>query len=569
MDVTCPRCGTGYRLDGTLVSPRGTHVRCTQCHHSFTVYPRDRSSVEPEWEIIRSNGASLTIRSFRELQRLIRHHEVTPQDMLRRPGRPAKQLAHIAELDTFFAAAGAGNKDQSGITELTAPFELSRSRRATPALYLADSDTRPSYVKATRSRWFGLWLWLGAFMALGGAGYLALRANGFERARQWLSEMLDQRDPGQLLELARDALDRAESPLLRATLEDLEESGQGTSPEALRIRSEGHAILAQYLRIESNPEAKPHAQNALTLAKRAKTMEEASPKGKSRTLTELAVANGLRLTGDRAQALVSLDSIVATRPMERAQWHFVRTLSKTFVDPADRLEELKRVVKTLPTWIPGLYVLAAHQCASGQVQSAEEHMRSIFRVVPGHVDTVALKQTCLPAPTGAGPTQKKEETTSEPHTNQVPASAQGQTRSYEHWVKNGNEQLSRGNLAAAETSFERALQSRPSGSAALHGLGYVSLERLQLGNAVSYFRRATEQGYSPSFIGLGQTYRHLGQTEKAITTYERYLKVLPNGAQASVARGQLRALRPAPGQTSDGDLNRQPPPPQDTLGLEE
>ena len=37
MDVTCERCGTEYEFDETLVSERGTTVKCTNCGHLFNL----------------------------------------------------------------------------------------------------------------------------------------------------------------------------------------------------------------------------------------------------------------------------------------------------------------------------------------------------------------------------------------------------------------------------------------------------------------------------------------------------------------------------------------------------
>lgn len=110
MDVTCERCGTEYEFDETLVSDRGTTVKCTNCGHLFKVFRpgTEPSSAPPEqrsWTLETAGGATQQIASLKELQRLITTGEVTADDRISRAGEGQKRLGDIAELATFFAAA--------------------------------------------------------------------------------------------------------------------------------------------------------------------------------------------------------------------------------------------------------------------------------------------------------------------------------------------------------------------------------------------------------------------------------------------------------------------------------
>ena len=110
MDVTCERCGTEYEFDETLVSDRGTTVKCTNCGHLFKVFRpgTEPSAVAPEnrsWTLETSDGGTQQIASLKELQRLITAGEVTADDRIARAGEGKKRLGDIAELATFFAAA--------------------------------------------------------------------------------------------------------------------------------------------------------------------------------------------------------------------------------------------------------------------------------------------------------------------------------------------------------------------------------------------------------------------------------------------------------------------------------
>ncbi len=122
MDVTCERCGTEYEFDETLLSGRGTSVKCTNCGHVFKVYPKaeddaDRST--STWRLLRSDGMVDMIDSLRELQRRIASGELTPDDQISRGDEDFKPLGAIPELETFFRAAGSGEPD--GIPSPTPP----------------------------------------------------------------------------------------------------------------------------------------------------------------------------------------------------------------------------------------------------------------------------------------------------------------------------------------------------------------------------------------------------------------------------------------------------------------
>ncbi len=109
MDVTCERCGTEYDFDETLLSGRGTSVKCTNCGHVFKVYPKahadaDRST--SSWRLKLQDGSIDTIDSLRELQQRIGSGELTPATEIARGDEGWKALGSIPELETFFQAAG-------------------------------------------------------------------------------------------------------------------------------------------------------------------------------------------------------------------------------------------------------------------------------------------------------------------------------------------------------------------------------------------------------------------------------------------------------------------------------
>lgn len=109
MDVICERCSTEYEFDETLLSARGTSVKCTNCGHVFKVYPAgadDADQAASAWRVKRPDGTIDAIESLRELQRQIAAGELTPDDEITRGEDGWKKLGSIPELETFFQAAG-------------------------------------------------------------------------------------------------------------------------------------------------------------------------------------------------------------------------------------------------------------------------------------------------------------------------------------------------------------------------------------------------------------------------------------------------------------------------------
>lgn len=140
MDVTCERCGTEYDFDETLVSERGTTVKCTNCGHLFKVWKHGAEAsadvTARPWVVKRPGGATETVPTLRDLQRKITEGAFQPDDEISRSGEGWKKLGSIAELDTFFAASraaarssGAPKNDSAFSLAPRAPFGQSPSSR--------------------------------------------------------------------------------------------------------------------------------------------------------------------------------------------------------------------------------------------------------------------------------------------------------------------------------------------------------------------------------------------------------------------------------------------------------
>ncbi|RLB47232.1 MAG: hypothetical protein DRJ42_25875, partial [Deltaproteobacteria bacterium] len=122
MDVTCERCGTEYEFDETLVSDRGTTVKCTQCGHLFKVFRPGGDDGPRAWSVRTKDGKVQHLSSLRDLQRLITQGKLTKTDEISRSGESWKLLGDIAELITFFSAAEATETSTPPRKDRTLPF---------------------------------------------------------------------------------------------------------------------------------------------------------------------------------------------------------------------------------------------------------------------------------------------------------------------------------------------------------------------------------------------------------------------------------------------------------------
>jgi len=132
MDVKCNRCGTDYEFEETLVSARGTTVKCTTCGHLFKVFRGGNPEQTPAddsrpWLVRKRNGTVEPLVSLGDLTRMIGRQEITPDDEISRSGQAWKKLGEIAELQSFFAN----------------PMRAQAAQSATPALGLESPSTRP------------------------------------------------------------------------------------------------------------------------------------------------------------------------------------------------------------------------------------------------------------------------------------------------------------------------------------------------------------------------------------------------------------------------------------------
>jgi tetratricopeptide (TPR) repeat protein len=342
------------------------------------------------------------------------------------------------------------------------------------------------------------------------------------------------------------------------------------------------------------------ASRAQTALQRA---EDAVRHGSGDADAEVALADALRLTGDLRRARSHLERALTLRREATAETLRVQAL----LDAADANGDLSaaraRATDAIgedPAMIRARLLLARALLAAREVGEARQQVEAVLRRSPQHGAALALRAAIdegrppapptvdVPdggtAPDAGVPAQQApqaQNTTPNETGDRPPREGQEASpgvvpagRDYSWYIRNGDERLDRGDAAGARGFYEAARELRPSGSEALTGLGYVSLETGDANGAAARFRQAAQQGYAEAYIGLGSAYRRMGQLQNALTAFERYLERLPTGPRASLARRNADEIRAQlgsgggetpppenpPEQAPETDPNALPPP---------
>src|SRR5499427_8339128 len=116
--------------------------------------------------------------------------------------------------------------------------------------------------------------------------------------------------------------------------------------------------------------------------------------------------------------------------------------------------------------------------------------------------------------------------------------------------KHGYDSLHSGNVTAAQTQFEQALQNAPKDASALAGMGFVRLKQRKFDEALELFTRARalapqrkdiQQGYDDAnFLGIldrGLQELAHGRPDTAATVYQQALALRPSDPQAELGLG--------------------------------
>ena len=94
-------------------------------------------------------------------------------------------------------------------------------------------------------------------------------------------------------------------------------------------------------------------------------------------------------------------------------------------------------------------------------------------------------------------------------------------------------------------AYAKAAEMEPNRAEPLAGRGLALLDLGRTASAIAAFQQALKLNPREglALMGLAEAYRAEGNKEEAITYYEKYLEVLPNGPEAAVAKAAIEALQ--------------------------
>jgi predicted Zn finger-like uncharacterized protein len=316
-------------------------------------------------------------------------------------------------------------------------------------------------------------------------------------------------------------------------------------PEGEKEKNE--AALGDQLPIISE-RAKRHAEEALQV-------DRTDPDA------QIALGDALRLTGDVAAARRTLDNVhfaLGEPSVEFLRVSALLAIDETHEDYATGLEFAKQALKRDPRVVRNRFLLVYCFLAANDIEGAQSQIDAILKAQPDHPEALALARlvaaTKKPAeqPSDASVEEDKSLATpaSEEKTDIKPAAektekepAPSDAQILQEYIDQGEKALENGSIRHAQRMFEKALAKRPDFPRAQNGLGYVELEDGRVTSAIKLFRTAVENGYPEATIGLGDAYRQVGRNADALSAYETYVRLLPQGRMISVATRQIERLR--------------------------
>jgi predicted Zn finger-like uncharacterized protein len=118
-------------------------------------------------------------------------------------------------------------------------------------------------------------------------------------------------------------------------------------------------------------------------------------------------------------------------------------------------------------------------------------------------------------------------------------------RDFDYYMTQGDRNRERERPEAALDAYAEAAELEPSRAEPYAGRGMSFLDMGDTRQAETEFKQALKFNprYGEAIIGLAETYRSQGKKADAIRYYERYLEILPNGPEASVARSAIERLK--------------------------
>ncbi|HKD42081.1 MAG TPA: zinc-ribbon domain-containing protein [Myxococcaceae bacterium] len=534
MDVRCERCKTEYEFDEDRITEAGVTVRCTHCDHVFvvkkhsgvvtgpvptgikgpsaagdlprpgsspTARPRDSAERGREWKVRQPNGNLITFKELTTLQKWIVERKVSRDDEISLTGESWKRLGNIAELSSFFQV-------------------VDEARRA------ARPPEEPSGARAV--------------------------ARGMTPPTG-----IPRREPGK-----PPTPPQAVPPVVISLEESIERTPAITEPSAPRASAAPGSMSFETTDAFGVPSGKGDPSFALsaTITDLRGESDEA-----------LAASAGL-IRGSRGRwtivLFVALLGVVSYLAYRYFVWIPQRQTQER-VEAANR-ESVARAEQE------GLEREQAErerlERERAERERAEQERAARTRAPPtktaeGAADPRPKSQAAAPEdkPEAATPlakaqpdarTRQSTDTAADPSapTPLFGSGDGGRSRAtariedggnFDTYMSQADRFREREQPRNALDAYAKAAEMEPNRAEPLAGRGLALLDLGRTASAIAAFQQALKLNPREglALMGLAEAYRAEGNKEEAITYYEKYLEVLPNGPEAAVAKAAIEALQ--------------------------
>jgi predicted Zn finger-like uncharacterized protein len=312
--------------------------------------------------------------------------------------------------------------------------------------------------------------------------------------------------------------------------------------------------------------------------------EEAMQIDPSDPEAQTALSDALRLTGNLTTARLILDKVRSILRDPTGEFFRVSALlviDESQGDYARGLELAKQAVEKNPGCLRTRFLLAYCSLAANETKDARVQVDKILKKDSEHPEALALaslidlkKKQSAPKLESA-PKEIAKNRAAPPRRDKVAVSKDEKPtkvddpRLFTVYVELGEKALESGNVERAKKMFDSALEIRPDAPRIETGLGFVDLEKGRVSSAIRHFRNAARRRYPEAYIGLGEAYRQIGRNKEALSAYENYARLRPQGSAISIAKRQIDQLRerlsnatqtdtPAIGQSADTKVKSKP-----------
>ncbi|MEO1172799.1 MAG: tetratricopeptide repeat protein, partial [Myxococcota bacterium] len=344
------------------------------------------------------------------------------------------------------------------------------------------------------------------------------------------------------------AIDSAEARLAQDVKEAFDQSAEDLEPLAIEYPDSAEVMVAE-------------ANVAMARAHHARfhrSIEEYAPDGMPRPLAENPglipdeeVVELLKGASDKLEAAALLAPKSYRVAVAQAELQTLR----------GNTEEVKKVLKSLrkldggPAFDPKLSMIR------GELDSDPDEMTkasdsgwirarlqlAFYRLDSGAVDVAEkLVGTMAEHPTAKAlqkiidakiATAAAEAVAEEPATDEV--------REFDRILSNAERARRADRTNRALRLYEKALELEPGNVDALTGIGWTYIDLEETSAAIATFAQVIRgnERYSEGHMGLAEAYNQKGLRRDAVKHYRRYLELLPDGPEASVARRMIEQLQ--------------------------